>query len=206
MIYSRFLLVALVLSLLLLFPLPNASADNEKDNQIEDTTERHKWFFTLYGGPHAQPDLEHVLLFDMSIEDDTYIGVAALAREFWRYQENISFEVEGQVGKFFGDESQWQINALVIARWLKFPWNKYVRTSLAVGDGLSYNTEVSDVEKDDDEDAGHWLNYLMFELTLGHPKYRRLDFVYRVHHRSGVRGLIGDGGSNYPTVGFKYAF
>jgi len=203
MIYSRSLLVALVLSLLLLLPLPNASADDDK---IEDTTEPYNWFFTLYGGPHAQPDLEHVLLFDMDIEDDTYIIVGALAYEFWRYQDYISFEAEGQLGKFFGQEHQGQINGLVIARWLKFPWDKYVDTSFAVGDGLSYNTEVSDVEKDDDEDAGRWLNYLMFELTLGLPQYPRWDFVYRVHHRSGVTGLIGDGGSNYPTIGFKYAF
>jgi hypothetical protein len=75
-----------------------------------------------------------------------------------------------------------------------------------VGDGLSYNTETSEVELDDDEDAGRWLNYLMFELTLGLPAYPRWDFVYRVHHRSGVRGLVGYGGSNYPSIGFKYAF
>ena len=205
MIYSRFVLVAVLLSLLLL-PLSNVSAEDAKDNKFEDTTEQYKWFFTLYGGPSAQPDLEHVLLFDFTIEDDTYIGVAALAREFWRYEDYISFEAEGQLGKFFGKEHQGQITGLVIARWLKFPWDKYVDTSFAVGDGLSYNTEVSQVEKDDDENAGRWLNYLLFELTLGLPQYPRWDFVYRVHHRSSVRGLIGAGGSNYPTIGFKYAF
>ena len=91
MICSRSLPVALVLTLLLLLPPPNASAGDDK---VEDITVPHKWFFTLYTGPHAQPDLEHVLLFDMSIEDDTYIAVAALAREFWRYEDYISFEAE----------------------------------------------------------------------------------------------------------------
>ena len=79
-------------------------------------------------------------------------------------------------------------------------------TSFAVGDGLSYNTHTSDVEKDDDEDAGRWLNYLMFEVTLGLPKYPRWDFVYRIHHRSSIRGQIGEGASNFVTAGFKYAF
>ena len=69
-----------------------------------------------------------------------------------------------------------------------------------------YNTHTSDVEKDDDEDAGRWLNYLMFEVTLGLPKYPRWDFVYRIHHRSSIRGLIGEGASNFVTAGFKYAF
>jgi len=46
----------------------------------------------------------------------------------------------------------------------------------------------------------------MFEVTLGLPKYPRWDFVYRIHHRSSIRGLIGAGASNFVTAGFKYAF
>ena len=203
MIYFRFLLVPVVLSLLLLFPLPNASADDDK---IENTVEQYKWYFTLYGGAYTQSELEDNLMFDIHFADDTYIIVGALARELWRYEDFISFEVEGQLGKYFGQEHQGQINGLIIARWLKFPWNKYVDTSFAVGDGLSYNTHTSDVEKDDDEDAGRWLNYLMFEVTLGLPKYPRWDFVYRLHHRSSIRELIGAGASNFVTAGFKYAF
>ena len=203
MIYFRFLLVPVVLSLLLLFPLPNASANDDK---IENTVEKYKWYFTLYGGANTQSELEDNLIFDIHSGDDTYIIVGALARELWRYEDFISFEVEGQLGKYFGQEHQGQINGLIIARWLKFPWNKYVDTSFAVGDGLSYNTHTSDVEKDDDEDAGRWLNYLMFEVTLGLPKYPRWDFVYRIHHRSSIRERIGAGASNFVTVGFKYAF
>jgi hypothetical protein len=203
MIYFRFLLVPVVLSLLLLCPLPNASADDDK---IENTVEQYKWFFTLYGGAFTDSDLENDLTFNWDFGDHTYIIVGALARELWRYEDFISFEVEGQLGKYFGQEHQGQINGLIIARWLKFPWDKYVDTSLAVGDGLSYNTQTSDVEKDDDEDAGRWLNYLMFEVTLGRPKYPRWDFVYRIHHRSSVRGRIGTGASNFVTAGVKYAF
>ena len=170
------------------------------------TTDNRKWFLTIYGGPSAQPDLENVLLFNMRFEDDTYIAVAALAREFWRYDNWMSFELEGQVGKYFGKEHQWQFNGLVIARWNRFPWDKYLDTSFAVGDGLSCNTKTSEVEKRDDEDAGNWLNYLMFELTLGLPKYPRWDFVYRIHHRSSIRERIGAGASNFATFGIKYSF
>ena len=155
---------------------------------------------TLYGGPSAQPDLENTLVFKLRFEDDTYIAMAALAREFWRYENRISFEVEGQVGKYFGDEHQWQFNGLIIGRWKRFPWDKYLDTSLAVGDGLSYNTETSKIEKEDDEDAGKWLNYLMFELTLGLPEYPSWNLVYRIHHRSSIREKIGAGASNFVLV------
>ena len=203
MSYFRYLLFPLFLSLLLFFPLLQAAAD---DDRTDDDVQQYKWFFTFYGGAYTQSELEDDLVFDLHFADDTYIIVGALARELWRYEDFISFEVEGQLGKYFGQEHQGQINGLIIARWLKFPWDKYVDTSFAVGDGLSYNTHTSDVEKDDDEDAGRWLNYLMFEVTLGLPKYPRWDFVYRIHHRSSVRGRIGAGASNFVTVGFKYAF
>ena len=198
-LFFRFLIFSLILILFLFFSITHALAD-------ETTKERYKWFFTIYGGPAAKPDLENVLIFNMRFEDDTYIAVAALARELWRYKNWISFEVEGQVGKYFGQEHQGQFSGLIIGRWNWFPWDKYLETSFAVGDGLSYNTEISDIELEDDEDAGRWLNYLMFELTLGLPKYPRWDFVYRVHHRSSIKRTIGAGASNFIGFGIKYSF
>jgi hypothetical protein len=199
----RTLYVLIFLCLLLVIFVPNTLAEGDEN---ENDATQYKWFFTLYGGVHVQPDLEHALTFQWKSFDNSYIAVAALAREFWRYEQWISLEAEGQVGKFFGDEEGWQFNGLLIARWNKFPWDKYVETSFAIGDGLSYNTEVSKVEEDDDEDAGKWLNYLLFELTLGLPEHPRWDLVYRIHHRSSVRGLIGAAGSNFVTLGVKYSF
>ena len=188
---------------LLILWVPGAFAETENG---DSDTQHFKWFFTLYGGPSIQPDLEHTAYFLWEEVEDTYIVVSALAREFWRYQQWFSFEVEGQVGKFFGDEHQWQFNGLLIGRWNKFPWDNHIDTSLALGDGLSYNTAVSDIEKEDHEEAGKWLNYLLIELTFGLPKYPRWDLVYRIHHRSSIRALIGHGASNYATLGFKYGF
>ena len=200
--FFRYLLFPVVLSLLLFFALSQAAADDDKTDDVQP----YKWFFTLYGGAFTDSDLEDDLTFKWDFGDHTYIIVGALARELWRYEDFISFEVEGQLGKYFGQEHQGQINGLIIARWLKFPWDQYVDTSFAVGDGLSYNTETSKVEEEDDEDAGKWLNYLMFELTLGLPKYPRWDFVYRIHHRSSIRERIGSGASNFVALGIKYSF
>ena len=204
MFFFRYLLYPVVLSSLLLFYWPTtASADDVRDETI---SAGYKWFLTLFGGPSAQPDLENVFKLNMRFEDDTYIVVAALARQFWRFKNWISSEVEGQTGKYFGDEHQWQFNGLIIGRWHWFPWDEYLDTSIAVGNGLSFNTETSKVEKEDDEEAGQWLNYLMCELTVGLPKYPRWNFAYRIHHRSSIRGLIGNGASNFVTFGIKYGF
>ena len=183
--------------------VPSAFAEGEN----EDTDSPHyKWFFTLYSGPNVDADLWSTLGFQWEDTRGTYIVVAALAREFWRYKQWMSFEVEGQIGKFFGNEQQWQFNGLLIGRWNKFPWDKYIDTSFAIGDGLSYNTKVSDIEREDNPDATKWLNYLLVELTLGLPEYPRWNLVYRVHHRSSISRIIGKGASNYVAIGFKYSF
>ena len=171
------------------------SAALAADDKNEDDIKRHKWFLTVYGGAHAQDDIGDVFTFNAKFEDNDYIAVVALARQFWHYKKYISFEVEGQIG-----------NGLIIGRWHAFPWNKYVDTSVAVGDGLSHYTQVSKVEKEDDDDAQETLNYLMFELVLGLPRYPRWDLVVRIHHRSSIFGLYGAGGSNYVCGGIKFSF
>jgi hypothetical protein len=169
--------------------------------------ERHKWFLTAYGGAHAQDDFNDVVTLQPKFEDNAYIGVLALGREFWHYKKYLSFELEGQVAKHFNKDTHWEFVGVLIGRWNYFPWDKYVDTSFAVGDGISYYTEVSEVEEDDtDDDAQRALNYLLLEFTFGLPDYPKWDLVLRLHHRSSVFGLAGEGGSNFVCGGFKLAF
>jgi hypothetical protein len=177
-----------------------------EEENIENEIERDKWFLTAYAGAHAQDDIGDVFSLQASFEDNAYVGVLALARELWHYKKYISFELEGQVAKHFNKDTHWEFVGVLIGRWHYFPWNRYVETSFAVGDGLSYYTEVSEVEKEDDDDAQRTLNYLLFELALGLPKYPKWDLVFRIHHRSSIFGLYGAGGSNFVCGGIKYSF
>ena len=174
--YRRFLLFWVVV-VLVTCAASNVLAEEDAD---KDDTGRYKWFLTVYGGAHAQDDINDVFTFQAKFEDNAYVAVAALAREFWHYQDYLSFEVEGQIGKHFNKDTQWEFVGVLIGRWHYFPWNKYVDTSFAVGDGFSYYTKISEVETEDDEDAQRTLNYLLFELTLGLPQYPRWDLVFRV--------------------------
>jgi len=195
--------VGLCLLALIICLASGASAD---DGKKENDTQRPKWFLTAYAGAHAQDDINDVVTFQPKFEDNAYVGVVALARELWHYKKYLSFELEGQVAKHFNKDTQWEFVGLFIGRWHYFPWNDYVNTSFAVGDGLSYYTDVSEVEKEDDEDAQRALNYLLFEVALGLPEYPRWDLVLRIHHRSSVFGLYGAGGSNFVCSGIKFAF
>jgi len=176
------------------------------DGKTAEDSKNHPWSITVYGGAHWRDRLLDIFRFQATFPDDTYIAAIALGKELWRYEDWIGLEAEGQVAKHFGTMDHWEFNTLLILRWHPFPWDKYIDTSFAVGDGISYATGVPVVEKD--PDAGHTMNYLLYELTFGLPEYPDWAFVIRVHHRSSIFGVINNdyGASNFLCAGIKYYF
>ena len=163
------------------------------------------WALTLYGGVYTDNTLGGVFSFHLDPKD-SYIGVLAVSREIWALTKHIRFEIEGQVGKHFAGQDHWELNALLVGRWVTFPWNDYVYTTFAVGEGLSWATEVPKLEKELDGPSHQLLNYMMFELSLSPPRYQEWAFVTRIHHRSGMFGVFGHGSSNIMGAGIKYRF
>jgi hypothetical protein len=140
---------------------------------------------------------------------DAYVVVGALSWTFARYFEDaLSFELEGQIGKWWGDQDNVEFNLPVAIRWSKFPWNHYVSTSLAYGLGPSYATEKPDAEIDLHDTTKKFLVYWFGEIAFGPPQSNWAG-IFRIHHRSGAFGLIadhGEGGSNTLAAGLKYRF
>ncbi len=93
-------------------------------------------------------------------------------------------------------------------RWSNFPWNHYLNTSFAIGEGVSYATSYITLEKKEGEYTKRFLNYLMLEATFALPSYPRLQLAARIHHRSGVYGLYHakNAGSNVIGIAIKYLF
>ncbi len=205
MVLRRYYGLVLLLIFLLIIT-PNVNADSSKSQK---SNSNYKWFVSAYGGPFADETLIDIFTFQATYSDDNYVIVGALARELYQYKQWVSFELEGQIGRHFDNKADnWEFVGLVMTRWHQFPWDKYIDTSFAFGSGLSYFNEASQIELEEDEDAQKLLGYLTFELTLGLPQYPRWSLIFRIHHRSGAYGLIGDGesGANYLCTGLKFAF
>jgi hypothetical protein len=183
--------------------LPGARADGSDGEKPEST---EKWFVSVYGGTHTDENLAEIAALQATYSKEDYLVVCALAREIYKYQRWISVELEGQAGKHFGTDDQWEFVGLVLGRWHPFPWDEYIDTSFAFGSGLSYNSETSQIELDRDQNAQRLLGYLAFEFAFGLPQYPRWQLMLRIHHRSGAKGLIGEGASNYLCGGLKFAF
>ncbi|MEK6202210.1 MAG: hypothetical protein N2A40_07300 [Desulfobulbaceae bacterium] len=192
--------------LLLLFS-PFVSKGQAASREGEKTAPDHPWALSLYGGIHASDTLHDIISFDADYSDGNNILVAGVAREVYRYRQELSFEIEGQIGRHYGDDvSHWEFVALGLGRWHAFPWDDVVNTSIAIGVGVSAYTEISNVERYRNEEAQRWLGHLAFELTFGLPQLPRWDLLMRLHHRSGMGNVIGEGSSEYVCIGLKYAF
>jgi hypothetical protein len=147
--------------------------------------------------------------WDTSFED-TWIVSASASHLLWELDENTWLEGELGVGKRFGDSDAWEFFGLVFLRWDGLPWNEWVYTSIGVGIGPSYATEISETErrKSGNDQGSRTLNMLVPEIAFALPDDEATQLVFRLHHRSGVFGLFNGvtGGSTFVTVGVRVRF
>ena len=187
-------LLAGAVALLILSCAPATFAESERD-----------WAVTLLGGRYSGSkllDLPGKVDFK-----DSYTAGLSVAYQFVDWGPHMRWELEGQVLKHFGEQEHVELVSSINVRWITFPWNRYLDTSLAFGGGLSLATEVPVLERKDPDnsDAAALLHYLVLEAAVGLPG-SPWSFVARVHHRSGIFGLFSHSGSNLLAVGIRYRF
>lgn len=172
--------------------------------------ESREWATTVYGARiSSETGWEDILLNPFGSEYvDAFLVAGALARSYASYRDgDLVLEAEGQVAWNFGDQHHWEFNlAPVMARWRRFPWSHRLDTSAAFGLGLSYATEVPEVEVEIEGESHQLLIFWIAELTAG-PVLAPWALSLRLHHRSVGWGLMGDeGGMNAVGFGIRYSF
>jgi len=190
--------IMIFLLLFISFPTPFVHSEESKDHHI-----------TLYGAVMMDGALAESAVFSADMDREFKFAAVAAGRKIGNLFDRIDFELEGQVVKHLAGQHYWEFNALVVARWLRFPWNDIIKTSFAVGEGLSLATEISvSEEKYHGDKTSKFLNYLMFEFDFALPDEPRWSLVTRLHHRSGVFGLFNGvhGASNALGMGIRYHF
>ncbi len=162
---------------------------------------------TLFGGWLTDNNWEEASSPGVvEFRDSWLLGLAA-SRRISQFGKGLSLELEGQVVRHFGDQTHWEFNLPIIARWETFPWDNVIETSLAWGIGPSYASEKPAEEVAREGDSQRWLVYWLAELELGLPGQRDWTALMRLHHRSEAFGLIADeGGSNVLAVGVRRRF
>jgi hypothetical protein len=219
---------------LFLFLIPNSYAE-AGDHYIALYTGRYSnttfletvglqtdtWDSTIYAvafGKKFKPRLNNRFRFEAELQAAHHDGLEnfedtspSSGDPGWGWAEGYSHETLNS-----GHHTHQEFNAVIVARWLAFPWDDIVDTSIAFGEGISYATKNPRVEIDQpaqnhgyDYPISKWLNYLLVEYTFSLPKvFPDWSVFCRIHHRSGVYGLFNNysGGSDFLTFGLRYDY
>jgi hypothetical protein len=157
---------------------------------------------------------------------DSYFVGGALSRVIAEIANNgmgslAALEIEIGAGQRFGDLHETEGWVALYARWKYFPWNNYLRTTIAVSTGLNYASGISTEEmlESGNGKGSRLLHYLSPEITFALPSDPDRELVIRNHHRSGGGGIYGysvpvygsifhgtEGGTQYILVGIRQHF
>jgi len=92
-------------------------------------------------------------------------------------------------------------------RWVNFPWNRWITTTVFTGIGLSYSSRVYTVDRE--RHPGEERSHLKFDwpiqFTFAVPRWPQHQFVIFNDHQSG--GHVFDvGGVNSFGIGYRFEF
>jgi hypothetical protein len=119
-----------------------------------------------------------------------------------------SIEVEAQFGQQFGRQRHQEATLALVwrSRELTLPPTR-ASINFAVAEGVSYALSRPTFEGlENDERPRKFLNYLAFEAEISHPDLPGVSLVPRLHHRSGIFGLIAPQGSGSNILGLGLRF
>lgn len=184
----------------------------------------HPSQLTLYLAQGANPSIYMIfpeMLRGEPVMDDTYFAAlgyfyplatpSGLQKVFDLLQvPNTRTGIEGQVGQHHGLQHNVETGATWQLRFapLRLP---LLRVRPAAGIGLSYaigDPSFEDGSRFDPEKRYHLLNFNIYELEWSLEKAPAVSLVTRIHHRSGIWGVIAPPlvGSNFLAVGLRYSF
>lgn len=152
---------------------------------------------------------------------NSYFVGGAISRSFLEFGRLFALEIEVGVGQRLGSLHESEAWIALYGRWKYFPWNDYLRTTIAVSTGLNYASGVTPYEAGESVDGKgtRLLHYFSPEFTFALPKNPDRELVIRFHHRSGGGADFGNnflaygslfrgaqGGMQYLTIGLRQHF
>lgn len=175
----------------------------------EETDIEHS-LFTL-GGAMVDGDMaESANPFGVEYEDNPIFGIGY---QFFPYSiGSVKLGLEAGLAGRFGGNTNAEIWGGVVGRYDAIEIANTIRIIPSFTFGLSYVTETMNGREKKNEETrdgdASTLFYLGPELSFSSVSRPELEVFWRLHHRSGAWGTLGDmhGGSNANVLGIRYNF
>ncbi len=197
------LLIALFVPFLILTPLAHG-----------DTP----WEMTLFSGQLVDEDLVEIPFNSPDFKKRYLLGLSA-RKEIWQLKDKIpwipeDFYLDGEGtlvhkwGNWKDNDQEFQEIAGSLNLRYEFAKNWIRLNSMSLGNGLSLATKKPQYEKDItlNGSTSQVLYHISVDIDFDIPHLKKWKPVLRLHHRSGMFGLINnvDGGSNYLCFGLRH--
>ncbi len=181
--------------------------------------EHRRWFATVYAGTMAETRLASIpegLVSGSMDYENAHMVFGALSYvvlpdiridgALAPVVNGTSLELEGLVGHHFGDQDHVELAFSVFWRSPDIALPGGANVNFAIGEGLSLalsRPELEGVRRG--AEAHKLLNYLAFEAEFSHDALPGVSLVPRIHHRSGIYGVIAPRhtGSNFLGAGLR---
>jgi hypothetical protein len=169
----------------------------------------------IYSGVYIQDSLTDLwsspsFPWDWDYASDDHLIATTVSRVTWEFWRHWTMEPEFGIGQRYGRESATEIWGAFFFRYHGFPWDRHLLTTVAISTGLNWASEITDVERDraNDGEGSQVMHFFAPEVTFALPSHPNTELMIRIHHRSGVFGLVSDafGGAQYATVGLRFRF
>lgn len=175
----------------------------------EETDAEHSLF--TFGGAMADGDMaESANPFGVDYEGHPIFGIGY---QFFPYSiGSVKLGLEAGLAGRFGGNTNAEIWGGVVGRYDAIEIANTVRIIPSFTFGLSHVTETMNGREKKNEETrdgdASTLFYLGPELSFSTVSHPELEVFWRLHHRSGAWGTLGDmhGGSNANVVGVRYNF
>jgi hypothetical protein len=182
-------------------------------------TDERRWHATAYWARWANADLleipERSFTGDLTFQSADVVGGAVsrvivpsfsipLPGSDFAFRGN-RIELEGQVLRHFGRQNHWEGTVALMFRTGQIPLFGGLSVNLGFAEGLSYANEPPPLEGSFEVEPSRFLNYLAVEAEFSHASLPGVSLVPRIHHRSGIFGVIAPrtSGSNFVGVGLR---
>lgn len=161
---------------------------------------------SLFGGQMTNDGWETIVLKPGQTEwIDSHLVGLVIERDWQIWNPRLRFGVEASLVKHWGAQDHLELNVPLYIRYRALdPWIPIQGASFGLG--LSYASEVPQVEVDRKGESQELLAHWYAELELGKPNWAVYPFI-RLHHRSDGYVLADfDTGSNAVVFGLRYPF
>ena len=180
---------------------------------------------SVYGGQEVTTSMERMFFVKYPPRpfwkwqwSNSEIIAGTFSRRLVTFWNSLSLEPEFGVGQRFGGMHATEFWGAFNVRWINFPWNRYIKTTVGIAEGISLTTQVDTSERllNNSTVVGNQrvfrgsdlLNFFTPEITFALPQYAAYEIILRFQHRSGMFGSINGvhAGAQFLTAGLRVHF